>query len=166
MKQDDVVESLLEEIIDGLKPTLRNAEVALEIVRQRKAEPGDQSRALLPDLIDDGRFTVHWNGAECRLGWTVLFRLFRRLARPANHYVSVATLMEHVWKDDRTEETAVRSAVRNLRRKLEAAGMAELAKAIRRTPGHYALILDGAVPTDGWHRKGTSPARRRHSQGR
>ena len=163
MKQEDVVESLLEEVIDSLKPTLRNAEVALEIVRQRKAEPGDRSGTLLSDLIDDGRFTVRWNGAECRLGWTKLFRLFRRLARPANHYVSVATLMEQVWEDDRTEETAVRSAVRNLRRKLEAAGLAELARAIRGERGYYGLILDGAAPTDGCHREGTAPAPRRHS---
>jgi DNA-binding response OmpR family regulator len=153
MKHDDVVllESLLTAVVDALKPVrgaLRDAEVALEIVRRRKAEHGERSGVVLPDLIDDSRFTVRWKGAECTLGPTVVFRLFRRLARPANHYVSVELLLEDVWGDQRTEGTTVRSAVRNLRRKLEAAGMAELAEAIQGPPGHYCLMLDGVAPKE------------------
>lgn len=143
MKHDDVVllESLLTEIVDALTPALRNAEVALEILRRRRAEHGDRSDLAPADFIDDSRFTVRWNGAECHLGSTVLFRLFRRLARPANRYVSVGRLLEDVWGDDELSETAVRSAVRHLRRKLERAGMKELADAIQGQPGHYGLLI-------------------------
>jgi DNA-binding response OmpR family regulator len=148
MNDDDaaLLESLLSKIIGALMPApgaLRNAEVALEILRRLKGEHGHRSDLVVPDLIDDGRFTVRWNGAECHLGWTVSFRLFRRLARPANHYVSTELLLEDVWEDERTEDTTVRSAVRNLRRKLEEAGMAELAEAIQGQPGYYRLLLDG-----------------------
>jgi DNA-binding response OmpR family regulator len=71
-----------------------------------------------------------------------LFRLFRRLARPANHYVSTERLLEDVWGDERSEDTTVRSAVRNLRRKLERAGMARLAEGLQGRAGHYRLLLD------------------------
>jgi DNA-binding response OmpR family regulator len=151
MKHDDAAlfESLLTEIVGALKPApgaLRNAEVALEILRRRRPELGDRSESVPADLIDDDRFTVRWNGDECDLGSTVLFRLFRRLARPANRYVSVGRLLEDVWGDDELSESAVRSAVRHLRRKLEHAGMTELAEAIRGQPGHYGLLLGGAAP--------------------
>jgi DNA-binding response OmpR family regulator len=156
MNDDDValLESLLTKIVGALMPApgaLRDAGVALEILRRLMAEHGDRSDLTPADLIDDGRFTVRWNGAECHLGSTVSFRLLRRLARPANRYVSVELLLEDVWGDgdeERTEDTTVRSAVRNLRRKLEEAGMAELAEAIQGQPGHYRLFLDGVARKD------------------
>ena len=146
MKHDDValLESLVTELIDALTPVrgaIRNVEVALEILRRRKAERGDGSDMDLSDLIDESRFNVRWKGAECHLGSTVVFRLFCRLARPANHYVSVALLLDEVWGDEQTEDATVRSTVRHLRRKLKDAGMGELAEAIRVKRGYYGLML-------------------------
>lgn len=151
MKHDDVVllESLLSKIVDALTPALRSAELALEILdaRRRRGEYGSRSDVVALDLIDDSRFTVRWNGNECHLGATVLFRLVRRFACSANHYISVERLLEDVWGGPRSE-AAVRSAVRSLRRKLEDAGMAALADAIQMQPGHYRLFLDGIERKD------------------
>jgi DNA-binding response OmpR family regulator len=147
MNQDDaVIESLLIELVDAERRSLRISELALEIFRRRKGEYGGRADTVPVDLIDDSRFTVCWSGRECHLGATVLFRLFRRLARPANKYVSIEHLLEDVWGDEPTEDATVRSSVRNLRRKLEDAGMAELARAIQGTSGHYRLLLDGVAP--------------------
>lgn len=164
MKRDDLVllESFLVEIVDYLTPALRRAEIVLDIVRRRRSEYGGRADAGLAELVDDSRFAVRWNGNECRLGSTVLFRLFVRLARSANHYISIERLLEEVWDGSRSE-TTVRSAVRNLRRKLEAAGMAELADAIKGQPGHYALLLEGIAQRDELHRDGTAVAPRVHS---
>ena len=116
----------------------------------------------LADLIDDSRFTVRWNGDECHLGATILFHLFRRFARSANHYVAIERLLDDVWGGPRSEAT-VRSAVRNLRRKLEEARMSDLAGAIQGQPGHYGLLLDGAAPDDRLHGDCTGMAPRVHS---
>ena len=82
MQPDDLaaLESLLQQIIQAHAPAIQKAELALEILGARRhrnngARPPD---ALLATLIDEGRFTVRWNGATCVLGATVLFRLFRR----------------------------------------------------------------------------------------
>jgi DNA-binding response OmpR family regulator len=160
-QQEDAVvfETLLTKIIDALKSALGNAETARRILSTRRRSGGYVRRSdVAPaNLVDDGRFTVRWNGDECHLGSTVLFRLFCRLALSANEYVSVGRLMEDVWPGPRSEE-AVRSAVRNLRRKLEEAGMAELAEAIKTQPGHYGLRLDGIALKVGLHRESTAVA--------
>jgi len=150
MKHDDVVllETLITEFVDAQTRALRNAELALEILRRRRREYGGRAGIVLADLIDDSRFTVRWNGDECHLGATKLFRLFRRIALSANNYISIECLLEEVWDGDERTEAAVRSAVRSLRRKLESAGMAELAEAIQGQPGHYRLLLDGVARKD------------------
>lgn len=169
MKDDDVAifEAFLKKLDHSLTSALGDARQVREVLdaRRRRGEYDPRSDSVLPDLIDDDRFTVRWNGGECRLGWTVLFRLFRRLALSANQYVTIQRLLDDVWSDgdERTEDTTVRSAVRNLRRKLEAAGMAELAEAIQGTPGHYGLMLEGVARKDGLHREGTAVAPPVHS---
>ena len=109
------------------------------------------------------RFTVCWNGGECRLGPTVLFKLLARLARSANRTVGVQYLAEDVWEDGHRPDSTVRSAVRNLRRKLEAAGMAELAGAIKGERGRYGLLLENVARKDGLHGEGTAVAPPLHS---
>lgn len=145
MKHDDVevIKAHLIKMVNSLTSALGDAKQLQEILdaRQRRGEYARRSDSVPAGLIDDGRFTVRWNGAECDLGATVLFRLFRRLAESPNDYVSVACLLEEVWiRDDRTE-AAVRSAVRSLRRKLEDAGMADLAESIQGQPRNYRLVL-------------------------
>lgn len=148
MKYDDVeiIDSFLTKLVDALASALGDAKQAREILeaRRRRGEYGPRSDSVLPDLIDDSRFTVRWNGDECHLGSTVSFRLFRCFAFSVNQYIPTERLLDEAWGTERTE-AAVRSAIRQLRRKLEGAGMAGLAAAIDGQPGHYGLLLDGVA---------------------
>ena len=146
MNSDDIaaLESLLRQIVKSQVPAIRHAERALEILNaHRHRSNGARSHdGLLAALIDEGRFTVHWNGATCDLGATVLFRLFRCLVRSAGRFLSIEDLVDDVWGGDVRSGSAVRSAVWNLRSKLHEAAMAELAGAIRAQRGHYGLFLE------------------------
>jgi DNA-binding response OmpR family regulator len=161
MNPDDMValESLLRNIVN-LAPALRSAELAMEILaaRQHPGKPATSRDRVLAALIDDARFTVRWNGDECHLGATVLFRLLRRFVRSPNRYLPVQQLLDDVWGDERTG-SAVRSAVWNLRTKLHEAGMADLAGAIRGQPGHYGIFLHGLAATGGLDRDWTGNGR-------
>ena len=164
MKPDDVVllESLLGEIVQALTPALRSAELALEILaaRKRRGSPARRGNGVLRDLIDDSRFTVRWNGSECHLGPTIPYRLLRRLATRPNHYVPHEQLIEDVWDGPRSA-SAIGSAVFELRRKLVAGGMAELAGAIDgESSGHYALRMDRIPAPDRSDRDPTRIGRR------
>lgn len=88
MRPDDValLESIVLEIVDALTPALRSAELALEVLAARRRPSARPPDLLLAALIDESRFAVHWNGATCELGATVLFRLFRRLVRSADRF--------------------------------------------------------------------------------
>jgi DNA-binding response OmpR family regulator len=95
-----------------------------------------------PSIIDEETFSVHWANRTCRLGNTLSFGLLARLALRPNQFISYEVLCKDVWKDEYTSHEAVRSAVKVLRRKLIAAGMADLAEAIDgRNSRHYALML-------------------------
>ncbi len=96
----------------------------------------------LPSAITDGAtFSVHWAGRTCRLGNTKPFKVLQRLARRPNQLIHRDSLLEEIW-DQHTSYDAVRSAVKILRRKLDAAGMEELADAISgKTTHHYSLML-------------------------
>lgn len=92
--------------------------------------------------IDPGTLSVRWDGRECVLGASIGFRLMERLARRPGRYVSHDQLLEDVWRCFRSTST-VRSAVRDLRRRLADSGMGDLAERIDGTHrGHYALLLD------------------------
>jgi hypothetical protein len=100
MQSDDIaaLESLLQQIVQAHAPAIRSAELALEILGTRRhrgngVRPPDLLSAA---LIDEGRFTVRWNGAMCDLGATVLFRLFRRLVRSAGRFLSIERLVQDV----------------------------------------------------------------------
>lgn len=107
---------------------------------------GDPSATRAPPdhalVIDEARFTVRWDGRECELGQTLLYRLLRRLNALPVRYVTHEDLLEDVWGAERTP-SAIRTAVGDLRRRLKAAGMNDLAGAIDGSnPGHYGLRLD------------------------
>jgi hypothetical protein len=90
---------------------------------------------------DPGSMSIVWHGRRCALGQTTLFKLFSRLSRQANAYVSYDQLLSDVWGGAKADET-IRSAVRHLKRRLKDAGMGELADAIRGENHHYVLLLD------------------------
>src|SRR5262249_38685018 len=105
----------------GLPPVLSDAQVALQILDalRRGGEYGRRSESVVADLVDDGRFAVHWNGAQCDLDATVLFGLLRRVAQARNVYGSVQCLLELLGSGEDGAEATVRTAGRSLRRKLE-----------------------------------------------
>jgi hypothetical protein len=95
-----------------------------------------------PTIIDEDTFRVHWGDRTCRLGNTFPFRLLARLARRPNQFISYEVLFRDVWKNEYTSPEAVRSVIKVLRRKLAAAGMADLAEGIDgSTSRHYALKI-------------------------
>lgn len=90
--------------------------------------------------VDRRTLTVYWQEHSCFLGYTLLFRLIERLAQRSNQYLTADRLMEDLWGGPRAPST-IRSAVSDLRQKLAAAGMSELAGMIDGSnPGHYGLI--------------------------
>jgi DNA-binding response OmpR family regulator len=159
MKSDDAayIEAVLRKLSATLGSLAQDCNLALDVIargRGRGADPfGGLGRAT--DLVDDARFVVRWNGRECGLGNTLIFRLLRRLATSPNRYVSHQDLIDDVWGAERSS-VAVRTVVRNLRRRLEAAGMEDLASAIDgRNAGYYALRLDRVGQPGRRHRKTT-----------
>ena len=92
-------------------------------------------------IINEELLLIEFQGRSCFLGNTLSFRLFARLARRANAYLTYEELFSEVWRCDRSDG-AVRSAVKRLRSAFRRNGMAELADAIDGSvPGHYALKL-------------------------
>ena len=144
--QDAVVlESVLRKISVKLRELAESADLGARILAGSRtvAERTMLPHAKLANLVDDGQFAVRWNGRQCRLGQSVLFRLFRRLAMSLDDYVSYEALLDEVWGTTNRASSTVRNAARRLRRRLEAAGMEEVARAIDGSnPGHYGLYLD------------------------
>ena len=101
-----------------------------------------QSFAPQIPIADPETLAVQWKGKTCFLGKTIAFKLFARLARRPNHFLSHDLLLDEVWECRVTKE-AMRSAVKTLKQKLRQAGMADLAAAINgRQRECYGLILD------------------------
>jgi len=91
--------------------------------------PVGVSRRSHSPIVDPRTLSVRWNGHDCVLGGSIGFRLIQRLARRPNHYASHADLLDDVWGCQRSTST-VRSAVRDLRRRLVEANMPELARSL------------------------------------
>lgn len=90
--------------------------------------------------VDRRTLTVYWEDRACFLGYTLPFRLMERLAQRPNQYTPVERLMLDLWGGTKAPST-IRSAVSDLRKKLVAAGMTELAAMIDGSnPGHYGLV--------------------------
>jgi hypothetical protein len=90
---------------------------------------------------DETRFCVTCGKRSCHLGRTKCFRLFTRLLRRVNHFVSYDHLLRDVWDGDVKSPDTVRSAVRELKAKLIRARMRRVANAIRGEGRHYGLML-------------------------
>ena len=105
-------------------------------------ESSRQSFVPQVPIADPDILAVRWKGKTCFLGKTIAFKLFARLARRPNHFLSHDLLLDEVWECRVTKE-AMRSAVKTLKQKLRQAGMADLAAAINgRQRECYGLILD------------------------
>jgi DNA-binding response OmpR family regulator len=94
----------------------------------------------LPELrVERAMLAVIWRGRTCHLGNTLPFRFIERIARRPGHYVRVSQLVEELWGGSRSP-SSVRSVVSDLRFKLRAAGLGDLADLIDGSnPGHYGL---------------------------
>jgi DNA-binding response OmpR family regulator len=114
--------------------------VAAAMLAAKRSEPDVTEGRLRVDPED---LTVRWNGTTCFLGYTLPFRLLERLARRPNQYVTHEQLLLEIWGGTRSK-SAIRSAVNELRARLSAAGMSDLARAIDGSnAGRYALNLHG-----------------------
>jgi DNA-binding response OmpR family regulator len=157
MMSIDMLEHLLE-LTNGTEESLlmaaRNfAEMRLALHRELLALRSDAKPAgeishsfrsggsLLRPVVDSATKRICWGGRSCAMGHTTLFKLFERLARHPNTHISFEQLLADVWDGNKADET-IRSAVRHLKRRLEAAGMAEIAAAIQGQNRHYVLCLD------------------------
>jgi hypothetical protein len=104
--------------------------------RAKAAPSGDRS-----PLTDPALFTVRFHGKACFLGNTLPFKLISRLAKRPFSYVTYEDLLAEVW-EGRRSDSAVRSVVKVLRKKLRKAGLHEIADAIDGSvAGHYALRI-------------------------
>ena len=103
-------------------------------------DTGAPIRAATP-FADPTSFCIVWRNRSCHLGSTTSFKLFARLLRRANHYVSYDHLLRDVWSCNVKSDDTIRSAVRQLRRKLSSARMGPLARAIKGEGQHYGLFL-------------------------
>lgn len=94
----------------------------------------------LPELrVERAMLAIIWRGRTCHLGNTLPFRFIERIARRPGHYVRVSQLVDELWGGSRSP-SSVRSVVSELRFKLRAAGMGDLAELIDGSnPGHYGL---------------------------
>ena len=91
--------------------------------------------------IDHTTLSVVWAGKNCFLGYTISFKLVNRLAQRPNHFVTEMDLLRDVWDGDQKSPNTIRSAIRHLKQRLQAAGMDDLAVAIQGEGGRYALLL-------------------------
>src|SRR5262249_34952021 len=90
-------------------------------------------------IVDFSTLSIEWNQKRCQCPGISL-KLFERLCHYPGQYMTHEQLLRNVWQCHRSPQ-AIRSAVRQLRRKLRAAGMAQLADAIRSHGGSYALTF-------------------------
>ena len=137
-----LIEEVAPGLVEGLVPGVVTAFPQSLVAPDRPGTPSGNS-STRPSIIDGATFSVRWANRTCHLGNTVSFRLLERLARRPNQFISYESLLdlEELW-DCETSYEAVRSAVKILRRKLNAAGMEDLADAIDgSTSHHYALML-------------------------
>jgi len=137
---------LIEPIVPGAFKDIDHGTAAAlllqPVIQTQPAAPSGNGTAR-PLVTDRTTFCAHWADQTCHLGNTMAFKLLERLARRPNHLVHCNLLLDELW-EPHTSYDAVRSAVKILRRKLRAAGMGDLAKAIDgSTAHHYGLMLNG-----------------------
>jgi DNA-binding response OmpR family regulator len=137
-----LIEEIAPDIVVGLAP---GAAVASRqpLFATDRPEIRSGNGPARPLIIDEATFSVHWANRTCYLGNTKPFRLMERLARRPNHLVLCDVLLEELWDQYSRSREVLRAAAKMLRRKLVAAGMEDLAKAIDgSTAHHYGLMLN------------------------
>jgi DNA-binding response OmpR family regulator len=129
-------------VLNDLGPRLGGMSVHGPARDGQPIRPSGNGSARNP-ITDRADFSVRWGNRTCRLGNTLAFKLLDRLAHRPGLYLHYDTLLDEFW-DRHTSPEAVRSTVKILRRKLRAAGMGDLAKAIDGSNSHhYGLRLNG-----------------------
>jgi len=143
----------LDELIDMLTTAKLCAEAIRDMVRAAyDGEAGDQTGAggrlfegffIANDRprVDLATLSVVWADKSCYLGSGILFRLLTRLSLRPNRFVPQDDLLRDVWDGDRRSPDTIRSAIHNLKKRLHAADMGELAAAIQSDDGGYGLVL-------------------------
>ena len=153
MQQHELIEFILDAFTE-LATLHAAAAAAAERVWSVLAKYGDADfqevfgGSIRPECLPHDRlvvspttFSVQWRNRRCDLGPSILFKLIQRLSRRPGRYFTHDLLMQDVW-ERHCSHTAVRSAVKRLRRALCDAGMPELAAAIRGRRECYGLFLD------------------------
>ena len=114
--------------------------------------PQESNPSILFDAVsgrsvaDADTLSINWNGRTCYLGFTLPFQLFEALVRRPNRYITREQLLDDVWGVSRSD-AAVRSVVRDLRKRLKEADMGDLAEAIDGSNcGRYGLMLNRLRP--------------------
>lgn len=92
--------------------------------------------------VDRGTFSVRWRGAASVIGPTVSFYFMEAISRRPNRFYTYEQLIEAVWEGEPVAEATIRGAARDLRHRLKADGMPDLAKAVRGKMKMYGLITE------------------------
>jgi len=107
------------EVVARIKAQLRRADGALSAQLSTSGRPAPIADTL---QADDAKLSIAWKGQALPLT-PVEFRLLRLLMSRPGQVFSRARLLEHLHQDLRdVSDRAIDSHIKNLRRKLEAAG--------------------------------------------
>ena len=110
------------EVVARIQALLRRAEGSLSAHGPTAAAHGTAAPRATLLLADDATQTIRWDGQTLPLT-PVEFRLLRLLMSRPSHVFSRARLLDHLHHDLRdVSDRAIDSHIKNLRRKLEAAG--------------------------------------------
>ena len=136
VKAHAVAMAVLKEPFDILQAQLA------EYFREDSSDPELSVKTANSDfpIVDRRVMCVLFRGKQCFLGNTLMLKLVERLTDSPNEYVSYRTLLTEVWHGQR-DPSSIRSVVKELRIRLIAAEMFELAGAIKGHSGHYGLML-------------------------
>lgn len=86
-------------------------------------------------------YSIYSGDKTCALGNTKEFRFAWILCHKAPHYVSYNDIAELVWDSDFYDPHLIKNMKLRVKKKLQQAGMDELAERIESTPQHYRLTL-------------------------
>lgn len=148
--REQQIRANLQRLVRAHAAAMAVLEESIAILQAQLAEysPGDTPIPKLPvktrnsefPIIDRRVMCVVFRGKQCFLGNTLMLELVERLTVSPNEYVSYQTLLTEVWHGQR-DPSSIRSLVKDLRVRLRAADMFELADAIKGHSGHYGLML-------------------------
>ena len=140
-KHQQICQSLRKCVYSHQEVAKQIEKATLELAEILKLDETRDFNDFSRPVVDRTTFTVSWRGRTCRLGNTLLFWLFYRLARSTNCYVAHVDLLDDVWHGAR-EASTIRGVVKRLRDQLTAAGMEGLASAIDGSvSGYYGLMI-------------------------